>query len=319
MWETLGPYFVGAGAAFLLVGCFQLMAAAFRQRLLWGLGTLLLLPAPFFVLEHFRKALPALLVMLLGAGLALTPTVATYLQEYVVDFGPLHYWLEGEWETLGPYFFGAAAAFLLVGFLQLVAAAFRTQLLWGLGTLLLLPAPVFVLRHFRKALPALLVLLLGVGVALTPLAVNHFYRFDVDLGPLETWVDGELHITLTGWQPKDMDYSVLKQRPEVAVLQMANEDVTDQTLDYLKKCTKLRRLDLSNTRITDEGLKVLRPLPHLEALYLNNTAITDAGVRASIFPIATLHELNVRKTEVTKKTRDEWKAAQPERKVVPAF
>jgi hypothetical protein len=130
----------------------------------------------------------------------------------------------------------------------------------------------------------------------------------VDLGPLETQVNGELHIYLTGWQPKGMDYSVLRARPEVVVLQMANEDVTDRTLENLRGLKKLRELDLSDTQVTDAGLKVLQELPSLQVLFLNRTKITDEGVRQSIFPIASLTRLSVSHTQVTKKTRDEWKA-----------
>src|SRR5262249_27724588 len=112
-----------------------------------------------------------------------------------------------------------------------------------------------------------------------------FYPLGVDLGPLETMVNGESPITLTGWQPKDMDYSVLKARPDTVVLQMANEDVTDRTLENLRGLKKLRGLDLSNTQVTDEGLGVLKELPNLEVLFLNRTKVTDAGVRQIVFPI----------------------------------
>jgi hypothetical protein len=140
-----------------------------------------------------------------------------------------------------------------------------------------------------------------------------------DLGPLETMVNGEPHITLTGWQPKDMDYSVLKGRPDTVVLQMANDDVTDRTLENLRGLKKLRVLDLANTQVTDEGLSVLKEFPNLEVLFLNRTKITDAGVRQNVFAIDSLKELNVRNTQVTKKTRDEWKAAREGRKVTPAY
>jgi hypothetical protein len=223
------------------------------------------------------------------------------------------------WENLGPYFLGAGAALLLVGLIMLVVAAFRCHPAWGVSTLLVVPAPLFVLRHFRKALVPLLVLLLGVAVAATPVAVNRFYRPDVDLGPRESRVGGELHITLTGWEPGDRDYSVLRARPDTVVLQMANPDVTDRTLENLRGLKKLRSLDLSNTQVTDDGLPVLKELPSLEVLFLNGTRVTDAGLRAGVFPIASLRELSVRNTAVTKKARDEWRAARQGRKVVPLY
>jgi Leucine Rich repeats (2 copies) len=223
------------------------------------------------------------------------------------------------WEKLGLYFLGAGAVLLLAGYVWLVVAAFRQRLAWGLATLLILPAPVFVLLHFRKSLAPFLILLLGVVVGVTPIVFNRLFPERIDLGPRERQVDGELHITLTGWEPKNMDYSVLNARPQTVVLQMANEDVTDQTLEHLKGLTRLRELDLSNSQITDAGLKALQALPALEKLHLNNTHISDAGVRESLFPIESLKELNVRKTPVTKKTRDEWKTGKEGRKVTPAF
>ena len=46
-------------------------------------------------------------------------------------------------------------------------------------------------------------------------------------------VDGQQHLTLTGSDRKD--YSVLKLKQDVAVLQMANPDVTDQSLESLRR------------------------------------------------------------------------------------
>jgi hypothetical protein len=225
------------------------------------------------------------------------------------------------WENLGPYFLGGGAALVVLAYFLLLIASFRTRLVWGLANLLVLPAPFFVFRHFRKALGAILVMLLGVAVAAAPFVINRFYHFSVDLGPLETNVNGELHITLTGWQPKgkDMDYLVLKQRPETVVLQMANPDVTDQTLEYLRGLKKLRVLDLSDTQVTDEGLQVLKEFSNLQVLYLNRTKITDDGVKQAIFPLQSLNELSVRNTSVTKMTREEWRAAKEGRKVTPVF
>jgi hypothetical protein len=223
------------------------------------------------------------------------------------------------WENLGPYFLGGGASLFVLSYFMLLIASFRVRLVWGLANLLVLPVPFFVFHHFRKALGAILVMLLGVAVAAAPFVINHYYQFPRDLGPLEKNVDGELHITLTGWQPKDMDYMVLKQRPETIVLQMANPDVTDQTLEYLRGLKKLRVLDLSDTQVTDEGLQVLKELSNLQVLYLNRTKITDDGVRQAIFPLQSLNELSVRNTQVTKKTREEWRAAKEGRKVTPVY
>jgi hypothetical protein len=100
---------------------------------------------------------------------------------------------------------------------------------------------------------------------------------------------------------------------------MANDDVTDQTLEHLKGLKQLHTLDLSNTHVTDDGLRVLKELPRLKILFLNGTKVTDDGVRQSIFPIETLTDLSLLRTKVTKKTRDEWRAAKQGRKVIPVF
>jgi hypothetical protein len=221
------------------------------------------------------------------------------------------------WENLGPYFLGAGAALVLVGFGMLVVAAFRYHLAWGLGTLLVVPAAFFVVSHLRKAIGSVLVMLLGVAVAVAPLIINRFQLIPTVEKPIEKTVEGEPTLTVTGL--KDFDYAKLKDKSDLEVLQMANEDVTDQTLDYLKGLKKLYNLDLSNTQITDGGLRVLQELPRLEILHLNGTKITDEGVRQHIFPIATLRQLSLERTKVTKKTRDEWHDAKPGRKVVPRF
>ena len=159
-------------------------------------------------------------------------------------------------------------------------------------------------------------MLLGVAVAAAPFVINRFYHFSVDLGPLETNVNGELHITLTGWQPKDMDYLVLKQRPETVVLQMANPDVTDATLDYLTGMTQLRELDLNDTKVTDAGLATLAKIGTLTIVRLKSTAITEDGFREHLMPLAGLRELDLRGTKVTSATVREWRAAQPDRRAL---
>lgn len=231
------------------------------------------------------------------------------------------------WENLGPYFFGAGAALLLVGFLMLVAAAFRYHFAWGLGTLLILPAPIFVLRHFRQAVGAVLVMCLGVAVAVAPPLINRFHLFPVEEKPIEktvenvTEVDGKKVVrqepTLTVTGLKDFDYATLKDKPYLEVPQMANEDVTDHTLESLKGLKSLHELDLSNTQVTDEGLKVLSELPKLAILKLNGTKVTDEGVRQYIFPLASLNELSLQRTSITTQTRRDWKAAKEGRKVAP--
>jgi hypothetical protein len=221
-------------------------------------------------------------------------------------------------ETLGFYFLLLGAALAVIGWLLLLGAAFRYHLGWGFGVLLFPPAAiVFVSRHFLRSLGGLLVILLGVAVAVSPIVINKFHLLPVEAKPIEKTVEGEPTLTVTGL--KNFDYASLKEKPYLEVLQMANEDVTDQTLGNLKGMTKLRQLDLSNTQITDDGLKALKELPKLEVLQLNGTKVTDEGIRQYIFPLESLMELSLQRTKVTRATRLEWRDAKQGRKVAPVF
>jgi hypothetical protein len=221
------------------------------------------------------------------------------------------------WEDLGPYFLGLGAALLVAGFALLVAVAFRHHLAWGLATLLVLPAPLFVALHPRKTLRPVMVILLALAVATAPLVINKLELIPTHEKPVEKTVEGEPTLTVTGL--KDFDYATLREKGYLEVLQMANEDVTDQTLNNLRGLKRLYKLDLSNTRITDDGLQALQDLPELRVLFLNGTGVTDDGIRHHVFPIETLTELSLLRTKVSKKTRDEWRAAKEGRKVLPVF
>ena len=114
-------------------------------------------------------------------------------------------------------------------------------------------------RHWRKGLLPLG--LIGLGLVITGFPPAYRLLVPIDLGPREKIVDGERHITLTGWDRKD--YAFLGSKHDVVVLQMANPDVTDQTLEHLRGMSALKELDLNNTQVTDAGLKVLKDLPAL--------------------------------------------------------
>jgi hypothetical protein len=219
-------------------------------------------------------------------------------------------------ELVGFYVLLAALLIGAVGYLWLLIVAFQQRVLWGLGLLFFPPlALVFIPVHWRKAAwPALL--LLGAGVIFAvPYGVNYIYQRHVDLGPRERVVDGELHITLTGWD--GTDYSILQQRPQVVVLQMANPDVNDQTLEHLKGMEQLRELDLNDTQVTDEGLHILAGLPQLETLRLRKAPITDEGFRKVLFDKESLQELDLTGTKVASKTMREWRKAKPGRRGLP--
>src|SRR5262249_31993449 len=136
-----------------------------------------------------------------------------------------------------------------------------------------------------------------------------YERHFIPLKPYEQVVDGELRITLTGL--KDFDYASLRDRRQTVVLQMANGDVDDRTLEYLQGMDQLRKLDLSGTQITDEGLVAVAALPQLQELYLARTKITDEGFQKHLFSKESLRRLDLTATEVKGKTKRDWKKSRP--------
>ncbi len=214
-------------------------------------------------------------------------------------------------EQYALYVIAFGALLGVLGFLWLVVRAFRHGVLWGLALVLLPPMGLlFIWRHFRKVVaPAAVLLLAGVIVA-APYAVSFYERHFVPLQPYEQIVDGELRITLTGL--KDFDYTSIRQKPQTVVLQMANADVDDRTLENLKGLDHLTELDLSGTRITDQGLAIVATLPQLKTLRIARTKITDEGFRKHLFSKESLVHVDLTGTEVKGKTKREWKKQKPE-------
>lgn len=212
-----------------------------------------------------------------------------------------------------------AAVSLAVGLLCLIVAsawiwitAWRVSWKWGLGLTLFAPAAlVFVYKHFARVKRPLRLLLLSVLLIGIPFGINAVVQ-RIDLGPRERVVDGERHITLTGWDQHD--YSLLKSRPDVVVLQLANPDVTDATLENLRGLVRLKELDVNETQITDQGLTILKDLPALACLRLRATKVTDDGFQRELALKETLMELDVRETSVASKTMRAWKNAKDGRR-----
>lgn len=216
-------------------------------------------------------------------------------------------------DSILPYVFLAGLALLGVGFLALLVVAFRTRWWWGLLLLVFPPAAVvFFARRPGPSLAPSLLMFVGLLMAAGPPVVNRLRP--IDLGPLERTVDGELHLTLTGWDRDD--YTVLEQKRGAVVLQMANPDVGDTTLAYLTGMERLRELDLNGTRVTDAGLKSLEGLPRLEILRLRDTNVTDAGFRESLGRMAALRQIDLRGTRVSRELAREWVDAKPGRRVL---
>ncbi len=155
----------------------------------------------------------------------------------------------------------------------------------------------------------------GILLGAAPFAYTHLIEpviFHYFRPPYIAEVNGEIHVTLTGIP--NYDYAKLTRFQDAAVLQMANADVTDDTLKLLSGFKQLKELDLNDTSITDAGLAELRNCPRLESLRLKNTKITDAGFRAHLLALDNLKEIDVRQTPVKSKTLRDWKMQKEGRK-----
>lgn len=217
-------------------------------------------------------------------------------------------------ELYGFFILAVGVALFLYAYLWLLARALRTGVLWFLLVLILpvIGGVIFLWRQGRSAKGIITLLLVALLIIATPIAANRLVPWLADFGPFETSEEGNLQLTLTGW--KKSDYSMIRGRPDVYMLQMANSDVTDDALQFLEGLPKLEILDLAGTGITDAGLPVLATLPKLKSLHLKLTRISDEGFRKHVLPIRTLMELDVRDTGVTAETFAEWKKGYPGRK-----
>lgn len=166
--------------------------------------------------------------------------------------------------------------------------------------------------RLRQPKVPLLLLVGGLAVAAAPSAISRL--FPIDLSEIDKMVNGERHLTLTGWNKSD--YSLLKEKTDAVIVQMANPDVTDDTLALLADFKKLKTLDLNDTKITDAGLARLEQLPALDTLHLERTAVTDAGVLKHLKDHPTLRIIWLRATKVTPEAAEELKAAKKGRRVM---
>jgi len=307
-----------------------LIVQAFRHRVWWGLGSLFLPPLTLlFALRQPQKAIGPLLLFILGGlvtavpvGYSLLAPVELHLRDELHE-GPklwsaamsalqcdaAHGWMESR--ALYMQLCGLAVAAL--AWIWLLVRAFRESLGWGLSSTVLPPvALAFAARYPRKGGgPVVLVLLSTVTAALPALYTRYV---PLDLGPVETVVDGQRHLTLTGWDRHD--YSILKLKPDVVVLQMANPDVTDESLESLREMKLLQELDLSGTQVTDTGLRILKELPALVKLRLARTKITDKGFRDVLFAKDSLMLLDLSGTQVERDSVQTWRNAKPGRRAM---
>lgn len=211
-------------------------------------------------------------------------------------------------------------ALVVLGTLWIVALAFAHRWWQGflmlLGSVLLIGPPVYVLWHFRRTWRAGAVWLTGVLLVAGAFALGAFDAA-AQRGPVarQEVEAGQSRATLTFTGVTEPDYQQIAQSPDLAVLQMANGDVTDETLKFLARLTRLEELDLSTARITDAGLPLLAELPALKSLRLRETGITEAGFITHLRDKESLMQLDLSRTAVSAEVADAWAAAKPGRRV----
>src|SRR4051794_37866291 len=109
------------------------------------------------------------------------------------------------------YLLGVGALLAALAWLWIVVRAFRTHKVWGWFMVFPLTFPPTVslflaLKHRPARAPLGLMLLAGVMVGSALVYAKYEENFR-SFGELETIVDGDLHLTLTGWHKTD--YSLL--------------------------------------------------------------------------------------------------------------
>ncbi|HMP01139.1 MAG TPA: hypothetical protein PKC45_01440 [Gemmatales bacterium] len=210
----------------------------------------------------------------------------------------------------------AGGGLAAVGWIWLWLRAWRQHWLWGLGGFVVVPLLIYILIHGKSARPPLWLMLLGLALVGTAFGINLYERYYPDLGEIDRIVDGERHLTLTGWNRTD--YSFLALQRDVVVLQMANPDVTDAVVELLRGWPKLKRLDVANSAISDQGLQALHGLGTLEGLVLSQTRISEAGLQQLLEKLPNLRQLDVRGVAVDPELLRIWRDGAPGRRVLPS-
>lgn len=192
------------------------------------------------------------------------------------------------------------AVFIFVG-LAVLAAGMLWAAVRGFGVLVRR-------RSMRRLLAPLALAGVGLVVGVAPFVAQRAYLAVVGLGERERVIDGERALNLTGWDREG--YGILAARPDVAILEMGNPNVTDETLELLAGLPQLRELTLNDASITDAGLAVLARLPRLESLRIARTKVTPEGVRRFLdAPPPRLKQIDVSGNEVPTSILRSWKNA----------
>ena len=188
---------------------------------------------------------------------------------------------------------------------------FLGLLLASVGALWLLGRGLAVLmrrRARRQLLQPLLLVAAGLVVGAVPFAYQRAYLAIVGLGERERVIGGERALNLTGWDRGG--YEILREKPDIVMLEMGNKDVTDDTLALLGGLPRLKELTLNDSALTDAGLAKLAGLPQLESLRIARTQVTAEGVRAFLAaPPPRLRQIDVSGNRIPTSILRQWKNA----------
>jgi hypothetical protein len=204
---------------------------------------------------------------------------------------------------------------IVVGGIWLLVRAFQQSVVWGLLCLLVPGAAiVFFFVHFNKAFLPTGIALLGLLFCASPAynllnpppiqdtAQEEQKKVKDPTGEVKT----ETRITLTG--AKREEYAKLWKQDTYAVIQWANEDVSDDDTVKLEGMKQLREIDLNSSKITNKTLEVLGELKTLEIIRIANTKATPEGVEKLLLNLPNLKELDARGLKVPGKVLRDWKA-----------
>lgn len=208
----------------------------------------------------------------------------------------------------------AGSLLVITGLFWLIGLAWRRRLSVGLLTILTLPLGgplVYGLTRFAESKRPLILVISGLLLGATPFGWNLVQEKLFGLGERERIINGERHLTLTGWDRPD--YRILKEKSDTVVLEMGNPDVTDATLESLASFNRLKELTLNDSGISDAGLKTLTRLPALQSLRVARTKITKDGVIAFLESAPqSLKEVDVSGNSIPASILRKWKNQDPD-------
>ena len=95
-----------------------------------------------------------------------------------------------------------------------------------------------------------------------------------------------------------VDYTVLKQFPELRTLHLTGRGLNAQTTSFISGMKQLEYLDLDGANVTDSCLQHVSGATNLTSLDLSGTSVSDAGM-LHLLPLTKLQVLNLSGTDIT--------------------